>query len=321
MSRSVVILGSGLKAMIEAHQLRQTCPEAQVMVVGRASQPGGRVRTLRIEGFHCELGPEAYRIGTGTQALLEELGLKTRQVPLARPIPVQGEEPEVVTFLLRRILDDHDGQPASLRTGCEELVQALRRALDGMLMLGRPATAIHHHEGGYQVQVGGEVSRTLSADEVVLALPPASAGALLAGIDRECSKALQAIRCRSFTNVWLGLWDHDAREAFPTGSLILEEGPLQPFLAALDCTQLVPGRTVPGKALVRIVLDRTSSSTDLESLVKEVELALRSRTGLTGPTLMRRVMHAQDAMPARSERALLMELRAQVAEHHGLRML
>jgi protoporphyrinogen oxidase len=170
------------------------------------------------------------------------------------------------------------------------------------------------------VQLGGLVRSQIATRELVLATPPAAAGELLADVDRDLAEALCEVRMLSATNVFLGFRDHDARDALTGGGFVQQEHGEDPFLAAFDCGQWFPRRGVVGKSVVRVVLDGDllPFDRDPERLATAAETALRGYCDLAGPLLMRRVVHAFDAIPRAASLAQLAALRTSVRERLGI---
>lgn len=79
-SRKVVVIGAGLSGLAAAYRVQQQGFE--VRVLERLDRPGGRVLTLRKQGYVIDAGPDAATVGYREWlALVDELGLKDQIVP------------------------------------------------------------------------------------------------------------------------------------------------------------------------------------------------------------------------------------------------
>jgi oxygen-dependent protoporphyrinogen oxidase len=82
----IAVVGGGISGLTAAHRLAAAGHD--VVCFDPGDRPGGLVRTERVEGFLCELGPESILDGApATRALVEELGLEgqvVRAAPAAR---------------------------------------------------------------------------------------------------------------------------------------------------------------------------------------------------------------------------------------------
>lgn len=184
MNIPVLIVGGGLAGLVCAHRLQQAGVDCAVLEA--RDRPGGRILTVDATGQPAadgfDLGPSWYwpALQPDLQALVDELGLENfrqhdRGATLLQRWP--GEAP------LR-----HAGlrpEPPSMRLagGTGALIAALARRLPaGCLRTGQrvqrlaqQASAVAVHFSDAQGRVG-----TLSAAQVVLALPPRLAAAQLA---------------------------------------------------------------------------------------------------------------------------------------------
>src|SRR4051812_2616575 len=78
MSR-IVVVGGGIGGLSVAHALCQRDAERaghELVVLERASRPGGNIRTERLDGYLCEWGPNGFLDNApATLALARDLGL------------------------------------------------------------------------------------------------------------------------------------------------------------------------------------------------------------------------------------------------------
>lgn len=254
----LVVLGAAPAGLIRAFEHVRAAPRDEVRVVDTAPEPGGTWRTQRSEGFSCELGPQGFGLDAARERLLAGLGLAGQLVRAQVEVPLP----------LRRLAFAGAGPDAplvTLRTGVEDLVQALRRHLGPRLLLGRPIRTRHASGDGYVVDLGGAVQTELHT--------------------RALHDARDADPQGPPSSVHLGFWTGDALPFLRGAGILLDAPPLR---AALYVSNVFPGRAVPGRFLVRVVAD-VAPALAPESLAARAEAALRAATGLRGPLLFRRV--------------------------------
>ena len=123
---NVVIIGGGISGLTAAHHLLQSQRHLRVAVVEATPRLGGKIVTVRDDGFVIEGGPDAF-IAQKPWALelVRELGLEGRLLG-ARP-----EHP--TTFVVRR------GRLAPMPEGLSFLVPRSWRGLAGSPLLSWPA--------------------------------------------------------------------------------------------------------------------------------------------------------------------------------------
>src|SRR5438034_9318365 len=78
----VVIVGAGISGLALAHRLQALLPAADVIVLEEQSRPGGKIDTLRRDGFVIEAGPNGF-LDTNpvTVDLARSLGLGEQLLP------------------------------------------------------------------------------------------------------------------------------------------------------------------------------------------------------------------------------------------------
>lgn len=80
--KRIAIIGAGIAGLATAHELlRQGARErgTDIVVLERASRPGGNIRTELVDGYLCEWGPNGFLDNApATLALVEQLGLTPR---------------------------------------------------------------------------------------------------------------------------------------------------------------------------------------------------------------------------------------------------
>lgn len=251
----VVVLGAGRRGLAAALRVRAERPGARLLVVDERAWPGGSVRTLRSNGFVCELGPFAF--AAAELAPLCALLARPPAVLAALPTAASGWhftggrlEPAAV-----------EEPPCSFRTGNEELAQACRRELGAALRLGRAATAIEPADG-FQIQLGGEVPTRIVTAHLVVALPERAAARLLGRFDPNLPALADRLATAPAAMVFLGGLQAEAPELRGYGIL---PGPdvASPVGEAIFCDQVFAGRALPGRCLVRLECDAAGTDADV----------------------------------------------------------
>src|SRR5262245_12525390 len=78
----VVIVGAGISGLAIAFRLRQRAPELEITVLEQGDRPGGRMWTVRSDGFQIETGANGFLDNKpSTLNLCRDLGLGDRLVP------------------------------------------------------------------------------------------------------------------------------------------------------------------------------------------------------------------------------------------------
>ncbi|MFN7587581.1 MAG: FAD-dependent oxidoreductase [Planctomycetota bacterium] len=267
----VLVLGAGLRGLRAALATRRTTPTTQLLVVDRAPQPGGSVRTVRTNGFVCEHGPIGFWRDEldATLSLLQHAPTPLAALPTARSGFVFDGE--------RRPIDVTE-LPWSFRTGNEELVQACRRELGSTLRLGRAVTAITAATGdGFRVALAGDPPGEVRAHELVVALPLDTTARLLGAFDPALPDVATRLRQEARALVWLGTDAAAMPEAQGYG-LVPAADFASPLLEVVFCTQVFAGRALPGRALVRCEVSLPDGA-DEAAAIAIAERELRHWTG------------------------------------------
>jgi len=80
----MLVIGAGISGLAFAHRRLAAHPGERLLVLEAAPRVGGLVRTLELDGFRFEEGPEAVAGGArSTRELCAELGLAAQQAPSA----------------------------------------------------------------------------------------------------------------------------------------------------------------------------------------------------------------------------------------------
>jgi protoporphyrinogen oxidase len=271
-----LVLGAGRAGLAAALGLLRAAPQARLLVVDAAPAPGGSIRTQRTNGYVCELGPFAFA-AADLAPLLAVLPHAPTPLPCLAAARTgwlrtpAGNLPVAV-----------DPEPLAFRTGNEELPQACRRALGPALRLGRPVTAISPVVvgGGFRVTLGGEAPTELTARALHVALPAAVAGALLGGCDPALPATAGRIAAAPAAFTFFGGDSRPADAAFGYGILAADDLP-GPGREAIACSQVFPGRALPGRCLWRVELaGPEAADADDEAVLAFAERALAEWTGV-----------------------------------------
>ena len=79
-----LVLGAGISGLAFAHRRLTTHPAERLLVLEAAPRAGGLLRTLALDGFRFEEGPEAVAgSARSTRELCQELGLAAQETPKA----------------------------------------------------------------------------------------------------------------------------------------------------------------------------------------------------------------------------------------------
>lgn len=77
--KRVVVAGAGISGLSVAWDVRRRDPRADIIVLERAQTAGGNARTLHVDGYTCEAGPDGFLDNApDTLQLVDELGLRPR---------------------------------------------------------------------------------------------------------------------------------------------------------------------------------------------------------------------------------------------------
>ncbi len=289
----IAVVGAGLRGLHAARQAQLAGRTVQAF--DAATEPGGAARTLRSEGFVCELGDFALAAPDWAE----------HARALTRPPAAQSLRPTACTGAVwngsHLVPTAVDGQPCSGVTGLSDLAVAYRRELGAVLQLGRGITAVAPLDGGFAVTLGGEVPRTLQARSVVLCSRLDAAAGLVGGLDPALAATAGRLRRVPHAFAFLGTWQDAAAEQALRGFGVRVEAP-GPVRELLFCTNAFARRAVAGKALVRVelagdALAAAPLATDDDAVAALAEADLRAITGWTGTLLFRRV-HRGDALIA-----------------------
>ena len=187
-------------------------------------------------------------------------------------------------LLARRLAGGARGRAGSwsARGGLGGVAASLAGDLGAALHRGAPVSHIAFEEDGYRFEIEGE-SGPVTARGLVLAVPAREAATLVAPLDPDAAKALDAITHAPIASVSIGVETSARIRGF--GFLVPGED-REALLGCVFPSALFPGRAPAGRALVTALLGglRRPDAVDWpdERLVAEVERALDRWVGVRG---------------------------------------
>ncbi|HLI02712.1 MAG TPA: protoporphyrinogen oxidase [Terracidiphilus sp.] len=160
----------------------------------------------------------------------------------------------------------------ALRGGMRQLVDTLAARLNpAWLRTAAPVDAIEKTERGWRVR---SCEATEEYDALILALPAWAAGALLQGVDAELGAELCAIPYSSSITVNL-VYDEKKTGQLPAGfGFLVPAGEGRAMLACTFAHRKFPGRTPPGKAVLRAFLGGSRQEPGCGSLLAKSDETL-----------------------------------------------
>ena len=174
----IVVVGAGISGLAAAHAVAERAPDAELLVVEAEGAPGGKVRTVREEGYVVEGGPNGFLDDApGTLALAGRVGLGARVVRASeesarRWVWLRGalrRIPEGPGALLR---SDVLSWPAKLRLALEPLVPRRRGEADeSVLAFARRRLGAEAADALVAPMVGGIYAGDAAALSVGAAFP------------------------------------------------------------------------------------------------------------------------------------------------------
>lgn len=288
----IAILGAGRRGLGAALEARRQRPEARLVVIEAAPQPGGSIRTQRSNGFVCELGPFAF----DPAEIEPSLALLSRP-----PAPVRCATTAGHVFTGSGLVAAPvEPSPVSFAAGCEELVQAYRRELGPHLLLGRRVTGLAPEAAAWRIELGGEAATTLECTEVVLATPVRESARLLGALDRELPPVAARITDETGAYAFFGGHGSDAPELTGYG-IVPGDGVVSPLVEAIFCHAAFANRALPGRFLVRCELRGALLADGDPALLDAAAAELRRWTGTRARfpfTKLHRFATASDGAPA-----------------------
>ena len=226
------------------------------------------------------------------------------------------------------------GRLTSFAGGMTELVDALTRALDGVVRTSSPVLQLGKSGGtdprtprsgpdGYGVVTP---DGTMRADAVVLAGPASEAAGLVRGFDRALAGLLDGIPTAPLAVVCLGYDAARLAEYCPLdgfGFLVPRHEPIR-ILGCLWETSIYPNRAPAGKALLRVMiggaLDPDAVTLDDDHLLAIVRRDLAATMSLPiAPEFVRIIRHTRGIPQyVQGHLARLQQIDARLQSHPGL---
>ncbi|MBK8099869.1 MAG: NAD(P)-binding protein [Planctomycetes bacterium] len=270
-----LLIGSSLAGLHAAQSLRAKDPSGRIRLIEQTPAPGGSTRTLRSEGYVCELGPFA----------VTENELRERTEPLPKPPPAIPALPAAAgghVWTGERLVPTAVlSPPWSFRGGMEDLVTAYRRELGDCLQLGRAATMVTPGPDGWQVTLGGEVRATLAAPRLTLALSTTSAARLLARLEPRLHDTSQRLATEPRAFVFAGFTISEVQDHLTGYGIVPADGVVTDLAEVIFCTNVFERRAMPGHALVRIEVGGGLTSRADPDLAAAATAELGRWTGMT----------------------------------------
>ncbi len=301
----VAVVGGGLAGLAAAHTLVEG--GARVTVLESAPHFGGQVRTARLNGWLIEDGAEGFPARQDSvPTLCAELGLdgdlidqETRQtLRLDRDVLTPLEPGEGATILSLPVeAPDLGGGLRTLRGGMETLVAALSTRVRARadMRLDCPVTGLR--PGGHP-QVLGPTLPALSADAVVVALPPGAAVPLLAPLVGT-SAPLSAMRLASSVSVTLALPRPTVSHSLDATGFVVPGDNDAGLLACTFASSKFAGRAGPEWCLLRAFFRPGDGDLDLPepAWVERAVKSLARVLGMSAPPAYARVARWPRALP------------------------
>jgi len=189
----------------------------------------------------------------------------------------------------------------TFKTGMEELVQTLRQQLSDRLVLGWEVSRVRRIRDRWTAFLSGDSATTITANELVIAVPAHTASLLLPDVDADLATELRAIPFADIADIYLGFWASDAAQKLAGFGFLMDRSENSPYLGAIYASSLFPDRAMKDRFLVRIMaggaLHEGFLERDEETIAKEAEQLLRDYTGITGQLLFKRVYKLRNAIP------------------------
>ena len=194
------------------------------------------------------------------------------------------------------------GRLTSFARGIETLPSSLAARLGGRLRLATPvARLIRGTNEGTPWMIALQSGETLVADDIVLAVPPPAASALLRPLDPALADTLAAIPLAPLVVVLLGFDTENPGRPLDGFGFLVPRGQGPRILGALWESSVYPGRAPAGHSLIRVMTGgaHDPSVVDLsdDELLGLVRADLRTTMGISREPGMVRVVRHRDAIP------------------------
>jgi protoporphyrinogen/coproporphyrinogen III oxidase len=187
----------------------------------------------------------------------------------------------------------------SLRSGTQELVDALVEKLAADLRLNAPVTGLERDTNGYNLTLAG--GETVSADAVILTSPAYAAAGLLRGPAPEAARQLSAIRYVSTGTLSLAYRQDEINHPLDGFGLVIPVSEGRRINAVTWTSTKFSHRTPEGYALLRVffggsrrpeMMDRPD-----EEVLRIAREELASLMGVTAEPVFHRLARWHEANP------------------------
>ena len=187
----------------------------------------------------------------------------------------------------------------SLRSGLQELVDALAAELGAAVRLDWPAASVRDVAGGWKVE--SATGQKITAGALVLAVPAAAAARLAVGVDRRLASAMAALRSVSTAVVYLGYRRADVGHPLDGYGIVVPRAEGLKATAFGFVSTKFPGRVPEGHVLLRAFLGGAREPDVLEhddaALIVRARSELAPILGLRGEPVLARVFRWPHATP------------------------
>ncbi|MEM9827705.1 MAG: protoporphyrinogen oxidase [Planctomycetota bacterium] len=207
--------------------------------------------------------------------------------------------------------------------GMKEFIDRLAGFLpDGSIELNTPVQSIARDGEFWNLRAGGQPE--IQARQLVLALPPRPASALLSAIDSALSASIDSIRCSSCAIVVLGVDESQISDTIEMFGFVVPPSEQRSILAASFASRKFAGRAPQGQILIRCFVGGTLDEPILEKadeeLVQIVRDELADMIGLSGAAKHTAVVRWPDSMPQYEVGHLdkVAAIQKQLQSHQGL---
>lgn len=198
---------------------------------------------------------------------------------------------------LARGADDERPVFLTLRDGLGRAVERLAAAVD--LRLRTPVAAVRRAADGWQVVTAAGAS--LDVDQVVVAVPPADAAALLAELVPDAARELVTIPAAAVGVVALAYERAAASQAPRISGLLVPRREERLIKAVTLSSRKWPHHAAHDRFLLRASVGRVDDARALElddeELAERVDAEVRWATGIRSPAVERRVVRWPAALP------------------------
>jgi oxygen-dependent protoporphyrinogen oxidase len=191
------------------------------------------------------------------------------------------------------------GRLTSFASGIEALPRRLGSRLGARVKTLAPVSSLSPSDGAWTLALAtGEILR---AEQVVVAISPATAAALLRPLETQIAEALVQIPTAAITVVVLGYEAATLGHPLDGFGFLVPRGQGPRILGALWESSVYPGRAEPGRALIRVMAggahDPAFISLTDDQALGLVRRDLRTTMGITAEPRMVQIVRHPDGIP------------------------